>query len=58
MEGLLLVMWLGMEWIGEEKTRRTMGSPKGCKRAAEWMRKAKWEGTVEQDWKGAVEGCT
>jgi hypothetical protein len=58
MEGLLLVMWLGMEWIGEEKTRRTMGSPKGWRRAAEWMRTAKWEGTVEQEWKAAVEHCT
>jgi hypothetical protein len=58
MEGLLLVMWLGMEWIGEEKAKRTMGSPKGWKRAAEWMRKAEWKGTIDQDWKMAVEKCT
>jgi hypothetical protein len=47
-----------MEWVGDEKTKRTMGSPKGWKRAAEWMRKAEWKGTVDQDWKEAVEGCT
>ena len=53
-----MVMWLGMEWVGDEKTKRTMGSPKGWKRASEWMRKAEWKGTVDQDWKEAVEGCT
>ena len=57
-EGLLLVMSLAMDWIGEERARRTMGSPKGWRRAEVWMRTAKWDGGMTQDWKEAVSRCT
>ena len=29
-----------------------------CVSEAEWMRKAEWEGTIDQEWKAAVESCT
>ena len=58
MEGLLLVMWLAISWIGKEKAKRTMGAPKGWKRAAEWILTAQWEGKMLQDWKEAVSQCT
>jgi hypothetical protein len=47
-----------MDWIGEERAKRTVGSPKGWRRAEVWMRTAKWDGETIQDWKEAVSKCT